>query len=591
MKIIDKIRRAVESGEIFYSFEYFPPKTKRGLDNLLARIERMGRLNPLFIDVTWGTGGSTADVTLDICNYTQNLTELETMMHLTCTNMSRAELAEMLNRARANGIQNILALRGDPPAGTGKWRSHDDGFKYASDLVRFIREEHGDYFGIAVAGYPGGHIEAPSYEEDLLHLKEKVEAGADFIVTQLFYDSELFFDFKERCRRVGIDVPILPGVMPIHSYHSFRKITKFIKDIPQRVRDDVERLKEDDEAIKNYGIELITDLCRTLIEGGVEGIHFYTMNLEKRVRRILDELQLVPSESKREMPWRRSANERRWTEEVRPIFWANRPKSYLAQTMKWEHYPRGRWGDFELPPFKKDNFPKDFTHSYPQQCKDIWSRPLESFEDIKGFFVDFCEGRIDCTPWFDEPFSPESNRIKEQLITLNRRGLLTINSQPVVHGESSDSEDVGWGDSGGFVYQKAYIEFFISEEEISLLLEVLKDYPQLTYHAINDEGKSYKNSDQINGVTWGVFSGKEIVQPTIVDPRVFEIWKDEAFDIWLSIWGALHEEGSLSYRLLKEVHDTFYLVNIVDNDLINSKLWLFFEDYFRRSEARKAEKG
>jgi len=202
MKIIDKIN-ALGEEECFYSYEYFPPKTPAGVTNLYARIDRMAATAPLFVDCTWGAGGSTSDLTLEICKTVQEYMGVDIMMHLTCTNMAVDTLYSALKEAKATGIQNILALRGDPPHGK-EWTKCEDGFANAVDLVKFIRKEHGDYFGIGVAGYPEGHEQAESYEKDLEYTKEKIDAGADFIVTQLFYDVDAFIKYVADCRKIGI---------------------------------------------------------------------------------------------------------------------------------------------------------------------------------------------------------------------------------------------------------------------------------------------------------------------------------------------------------------------------------------------------
>jgi methylenetetrahydrofolate reductase (NADPH) len=248
MKIGQKLKQYEEAGSTYFSFEFFPPKTPAGVANLYDRVERLSKLEPAFIDITWGAGGSTAEVTLDLATNFQTNLCLETQMHLTCTNMEVAKIDSALEKARSCGIQNILALRGDPPAGQERWQAVDGGFSHAVDLVsrqpfpknfhtfgslliwllssreslghflaqvRYIKQKHGDYFGIAVAGYPEGHIDAVSYEEDLKHLKDKVQAGADVIVTQLFYDADNFIKWCADVRAAGITVPILPGIMPI----------------------------------------------------------------------------------------------------------------------------------------------------------------------------------------------------------------------------------------------------------------------------------------------------------------------------------------------------------------------------------------
>lgn len=235
--IIKKINAAIAEKRSIYSFEFFPPKTEAGEKNLYARIERMGELDPAFVDITWGAGGSTATLTHDICKYAQKLCCADVMMHLTCTNINIDDVKLALKRARADGIRNILALRGDPPHGADAWEKTEGGLSYGVDLVKLIREEHGDWFGIAVAGYPEGHTQATSLEEDMQHLKAKVDAGADFIVTQLFYDVDMFIAWVARCREAGITCPIVPGIMPIQSYVGFNRMTTLCKTfVPQEIK-------------------------------------------------------------------------------------------------------------------------------------------------------------------------------------------------------------------------------------------------------------------------------------------------------------------------------------------------------------------
>lgn len=579
MKIIDKIRQSQAEGHPFFSFEYFPPKTEAGVTNLFQRVERMARLRPAFVDITWGAGGTTAERSLEIASHTQNLSGLDTMLHLTCTNMSKYDLMKVLSDARRAGIQNILALRGDPPKGKEEWEAHEDGFSYAIDLVRFIKKEHGDHFGICVAGYPEGHEESTSYLEDVQFLKQKVDAGADFIITQLFFDSGTYLQFVNDCRNAGITCPIIPGIMPIHNYRSFQRMAQFCTTLPAHILEALEPIQNDDEAVREYGVRVISEMCQELIENGAAGLHFYTMNLERVVAQIVSRLELVPENVSRSLPWLVAPNAKRANEDVRPIFWANRPKSYVARTLEWDEYPNGRWGDSRSPAFGDltDHYFKRL-HTVAKDRLEMWGHELESLEDIYNVFVRFCNGEIDAMPWFDSPLAIESEIIKDQLVRLNKRGLLTINSQPRVNSAPSSDSSVGWGGDNGIVYQKAYVEFFVAQDHIHALLEVFSRHPNITFHAINREGVSYTNCDTVNAVTWGVFPGKEIVQPTVVDPDSFMVWKDEAFGLWTSLWGSIYDQDSPSYKLIEHVRDTFFLVNVVDNDFVQGDIWALFNE-------------
>eukprot|EP00741_Cyanophora_paradoxa_P022032 tig00021433_g21268.t1 len=584
MKIIDKINKAIHDGKPFFSFEYFPPKTDAGVENLFERIDRMAEFEPLFCDITWGAGGTTADLTLEISMTAQNLCCVQTMMHLTCTNMEVEKIEKALKATKEGGVHNILALRGDPPVGQERWTAVDGGFSYAVDLVRYIRKEYGDFFGIGVAGYPESHTECASYEEDLKHLKEKVDAGADFIITQLFYDVDVFVKYVKDCRALGITVPILPGIMPIHNYAGFKRMTGFCKTrVPQHVLDELEAIKDNDEAVKEYGVKLGIEMCRKLLDSGAPGLHFYTLNLEKSVTKILEGLGLISTtESRRQLPWRPPTNPKRNKEQVRPIFWANRPKSYLSRTSGWDDFPNGRWGDVTSPAYGDLN---DYhlcnLHSGKfVDRKALWGEHLDSLQDVYSVFASFCEGKVPRLPWCEAGMAPESGLIQRQLAAINRAGFLTINSQPKVNGAPSSDSTVGWGTRGGYVFQKAYIEFFCSPELFEQLMRVMPGLPSIAYMAVDARGNLSSNAprDSVNAVTWGVFPCKEIIQPTVVDARSFLIWKDEAFGLWKRIWGAIYPEGSSDRTLIDKIHDTFLLVNIVDNDFVRGEIF----DVFRK---------
>lgn len=580
MKIIDKIHQDIEAERPFYSFEFFPPKTPAGLANLTARIERLSRLHPRFVDVTWGAGGSTSDLTMDIVCRTQDVAGLDTMMHLTCTNISRDSLVQTIDRARELGIRNILALRGDPPHGADHWQAVEGGLSYASELVELIRDRHGDWFCIGVAGYPHGHAEAESLQQDLKHLKIKVDAGADFIITQLFYDAQSYERYRALCAEVGVRCPIVPGIMPIHNYRSFRKVTQLCRDVPDSLREGLEEIKSDDQAVRQLGNEVVIDLCQRLLEAGAPGLHFYTLNLEGSVRHILRELKMVPGAVERALPWRRSANENRSiSEDVRPIFWANRPASYLARTSEWDEFPNGRWGDSSSPAFG-DLSDHHWFHNVISARRRLrwWGREPTEMSDVVDVFVRYCQGEIGATPFSYRPLALESDRIREQLVRLNRVGLLTINSQPRVNGAPSTDPEVGWGGPDGCVYQKAYVEFFLRKEGLDALLGVLELHPMITFHAIDSDGTSISNCDTVTAVTWGVFPGIEVLQPTVVDPASFVVWKDEAFELWHTMWADLYPPDSPSRRLIDSMREELVLVNIVDNDFVAGDLWAVLDE-------------
>ncbi|OZJ02433.1 hypothetical protein BZG36_04465 [Bifiguratus adelaidae] len=590
MKVIDKIREAESEGRPYWSFEYFPPKTAQGVQNLYDRMERMYRLGPEYIDVTWGAGGTTSDITSEIVSTAQSVYGLETMMHLTCTNMPREKVDEALKNAKACGCQNILALRGDPPKGQTEWEACEGGFTYAVDLVKYIREQYGDYFGIAVAGHPEGHIEVTDREQELIHLKEKIEAGADMIITQLFFDVDMFIDYVKRCRAVGIKCPIIPGIFPIQSYNGLKRVISFNNNhVPDEIWAALEPIKDDDAAVKEYGIQLAVDFVKKMRAAGVNGFHFYTFNLERSTRLTLERLGFVPSlEAVKPLPWNPSLHKKRAKETVRPIFWKNRTKSYIQRTESWDEFPNGRWGDSRSPAFGElDGY--GVSLKYPKkECLEMWGYPSSS-DDIAALFARYCKGSLNSLPWSAQQLDPETEVIRQRLAAINLLGYLTINSQPAVNGVKSSDRTYGWGPNNGYVYQKAYLELFVAPDDLGGLLKKIDSDPEITYYAVNKQGdlKTNSKSDGPNAVTWGVFPGKEIVQPTIVEVTAFMAWKEEAFELW-NEWAQIYDEGSPSRTLINDIANNYYLINIVHNDFQDENgIWRLFNleidgDLFRK---------
>ena len=279
-----------QDGPLF-SFEFSPPKTEQGERALLQAVARLHDLHPSFVSVTYGAGGSTREKTIEVVTRIKREFGIEAMAHITCVAHSRAEIAAILDRLQASGIDNVLPLRGDPPQGEAHFVRPKDGFGYAAELVRFIRER-GYPFCLGGAGYPEGHIECRDLTLDLEHLRQKVAAGVDFVITQLFFDNADYFSFVDRCRRVGIPVPIIPGIMPIINVAQIERITKMCGSrIPDDLRARLYAVQDDQEAVRTIGVEHATRQCRELLEGGAPGIHFYTLNQSPATVAILAELK------------------------------------------------------------------------------------------------------------------------------------------------------------------------------------------------------------------------------------------------------------------------------------------------------------
>ncbi|WP_372896849.1 methylenetetrahydrofolate reductase [NAD(P)H] [Stieleria sp.] len=274
------------------SFELFPPKTDAGMDLLEKNVERLKAFQPSFFTCTYGAGGSTQSRTLDVVQRVRELTGLPVASHLTCVGATVDQLGEYLAEAKRRGADYIVALRGDPPKGSESFQAVEGGLRYANELVELIQERFPDQFGIAVAGYPEVHQEAPDAQTDLDNLKRKVDAGADVIVTQLFYDNDDFYRFRDACQAAGIRVPIVPGILPVTNYKQALRIAGMCKArIPDQM---AAAMNENDDA--DYQFKVGVDHARVqtidLIENGVPGIHYYVLNKSDAAGQMLDGLSL-----------------------------------------------------------------------------------------------------------------------------------------------------------------------------------------------------------------------------------------------------------------------------------------------------------
>jgi len=276
------------------SFEFFPPKTVEGERALFeSTLPQLLKLKPDFCSVTYGAGGSTKQKTLEISHRIQQDYGLTTMSHLTCAGSTREQIQEYVDRARELGIRNILALRGDPPGGSGEFQKTDGGFEFSWQLVSFLKE-FGE-FSIGTAGFPEGHIACKEGKHvDWQRLKAKVERGADFVITQLFFDNQDFFQFERYLRELGVTVPLCPGILPIAGTAQLKRFTALCgAKIPPKISNILERLGDDEAAVAAFGVDYAIEQTRELVRGGVPGVHFYTLNKATAVERILHALQLA----------------------------------------------------------------------------------------------------------------------------------------------------------------------------------------------------------------------------------------------------------------------------------------------------------
>ncbi|KAJ7074128.1 methylenetetrahydrofolate reductase-domain-containing protein [Mycena amicta] len=606
MKLTDKLKSPDSSP--FFTLEFFPPRTDQGFENLLPRIARLSSLNPLAVSITWGAGGSTKERSLDLAGITQGEYELDTILHLTCTNMVQGMIDEALKAAKERGITNILALRGGASYSTrSNFKSGppiDPRFKHGADLVTYIRSipEYASHFCIGVAAYPDNHTGQLNDESaEIEYLKLKVDAGADFIVTQLFYDVDGFFQWVKKVREAGITLPIIPGIMPIQTYASFLRLTKLTgARVPDSIMEALEHIRNDDQLVKEYGVNLAIQMINRLTkEGKIPGVHISTLNLEKSVQRVIEGLKWTGFQSSPLIGHNKLIEENPQQNEltVTPSTAASSATLGLAHipgaveaeagrgelnnATSWDDFPNGRFGDFKSPAFGST---------------DLWGGPAigpvevlrycghpSTLGDLTAIFLAYLHSQIPVTPFSPTSLSPESLSILPHLERLTQAGWWTVGSQPAVDGARSDDAVVGWGPRAGYVFQKGFVEFFCTEAEVDRIERRTKDKAAGWVHwfAGNKNGECRGNVPEggRNAVTWGVFPGQEIVQTTIIERESFLTWKEEAFSIW-SDWASLYRPESDERQLLERVCEERWLVSIVHHDYRDpTALWTFvFEE-------------
>jgi methylenetetrahydrofolate reductase (NADPH) len=293
-----RISELLESRRPVFSFEFFPPKTDEGRQTLEGTLEVLKDDRPDYVSVTYGAGGATRNSTVEITKSIKQDLGIEAMAHLSCVGEPSERLVEILGDIDSAGIENVLALRGDPPRGETEWRPHPGGLSYSVELISLIGERFD--FCVGAACFPEVHPDAPDRESDLRYAREKVEAGVSFLITQLFFDNELYFDFVEDARRAGIDVPIIPGIMPITNYGQIKRFTEMCgASIPDELTTQLDGRADDPEAVAELGVAYATLQCSDLLARGAPGIHFYTLNRSTATRAILAALRAAH-------PWTRA---------------------------------------------------------------------------------------------------------------------------------------------------------------------------------------------------------------------------------------------------------------------------------------------
>ncbi len=290
--LMKKITELFQQKKHTFSFELFPPKTEQGYQKLLETIRLLAELEPDFISVTYGAGGGSREKTLDIVEHIQKTHEIIGVAHLTCVCHTTDEIKNILAEIKQRGIQNVLALRGDPPKDNPHWQPGVDHFKYSCELCQFICDHFQDYFGIGVAGFPEGHVLCPDREMDARYLKTKIDAGADYVITQLFFDNKDYFEYVQRLRKLGVNVRIIPGIIPITDYPGLINFCKVCgASVPQKIHEIFQPIQNDKTATLAQGIQWALRQCCELLQGGAPGLHFYTLNKVSPVDVILKEIR------------------------------------------------------------------------------------------------------------------------------------------------------------------------------------------------------------------------------------------------------------------------------------------------------------
>lgn len=587
-------------------------------------------LNPLFITVTWGAGGSTSEKSLDLAATCQNDLGLTTVLHLTCTNTNKEVIDNALQKAKESGIRNILALRGDPPRTEEYWTPNCD-FVNAVDLIKYIKQNYGDYFCIGVAGYPEGHVDGSdnngqSPEKDIPYLVEKIEAGADFIITQLFFDTDKFLHYEKLIRSTPQlkDTILIPGLMPITTYKVFNRSTKLSHaSVPADIQSKLEASSHDDDFVKSLGIDIIDDIINKIDANSnnfIKGYHFYCLNLEKAVASIFNKSKVllpvmdlherskdhddaIASDSEDEQPEPRNASRRKSSiinenqlingqqvlvgralfDDTKTLMDISTGKGALGKDATWDEFPNGRFGDSNSPAYGEID---GYGPNLKLQTKEVeatWGSP-ETVKDISKLFHDYLSNKIQVLPWVDTELSPETGLIQEELFEINEKGWFTLASQPAVDGCRSTDKIFGWGPGNGVIYQKPFVEFFIPKKqwdsEVVVKLSEDLDSRTITYYCGDSQGNIKSNlplgadaHKSKNAITWGVFPLKEVLQPTIIDYESFKAWNEEAFLLWLE-WARCYKKTSKSYELLNSIYNDYYLISVIHHDFKEeSALW------------------
>lgn len=580
-KVVDSIREANAEKRPFFCFEFAAPTTEAATLTLYDKIERMSCLDPLFCSITWGDYGSTADTSIEVAATSQSFLSLNFQVNITGYSVSKSDVYRWLCGLKEKGIRNILVTRGHQVP-TGHKRVD---FPLAVDLLTYVREQFGNFFSIAVVGLPEASMDSP---QEMQYLSEKVNLGADYIITPPIFSANAFTEFCEKCRQSAISCPIIPSIMPVGCVRQIDSFglgtcsgSSILRQRLESTNDEGERRAE----AECFFQELTHQLLHST---SCNGVYFYTLNAESMITSIIKGLTIVVH---RAMPWKRSENEeRRRFETARPIHWSTQVKSYMNRTAQWKDFKSGSIWTTERSRLLEDGsglHARLLLKTRAKRCaqflgvRDVTDIP-RALTLLSSIFIQCLDGN-GAMPW-SEGLSDETGVMLGLLKPLNARGLFTICSQPQVNGENSSHKTFGWGPAHGYVYQKAYLEFFCSPGTAQTVFTTISKFPSLRFMAMRSRDghrmvkSNWKVEDKeldsvhrafgrgVTTMTWGVFPGREVMQPTIVSLDTFRVWGGEAFELWSAPFAHLDKIPPV----IRMIQEEWLLVCVLDNTYTES---------------------
>jgi methylenetetrahydrofolate reductase (NADPH) len=638
--VAHSLAESAEANELAISLEIFvPSQLPACLPSMRSLLTRLSRTEPLFLDIVCGGGMEVAQGALDLATFSITECGMSCSLHLAACEFEGEEAAAgllaLLARARAVGVASVVVELGPPG------RPHAR-FPTTAQFVAYIKAAE-PALCVGVVGHPPDSS-ACSFEEGVADLAASAAAGAEFVLAQHTFSAQAVLRLVLAVKAARLCLPIIPAIPLLTSREAYSALAAATgARLPPE--EEARLLAHTDRAaFRAAAAALALALCRDLLaSGAVDALHFLTFNAEPGLQGVLEELGLYRARegagSRRKLPWRLAPMPARRGEDVRPLFWCNRSASYIGRTAGWANFPSGRWGSSvalsstsaaaaaaapapaaadgaeapgsgeqqQQPVTASTSGGRVFGALHPElllcnagtveERRQMWGQNPTTPQDVWRVFEAYVAGRIPRLPWCSAGgIASETGSLTPTLAALNAGGFLTINSQPGVAGVGSEDPAVGWGGSGGLVYQKAYLLCFCPPGHLAALMRVFAEggsgsgssgsssssgsagrregegYPSITYHAVDASGTWLTNSavrESINTVTWGVFPDREIQTPTVMDPASFVgAWREEAFELWTAAWAGLYPPGEEAHSLLCDIAESYYMVIAVDNNFV-----------------------